>query len=58
MIYYVFDRLTGEFAGSGTPFFDNEQHGCTEIATPDYDHATQIPVWNGDNWDLKELENI
>lgn len=58
MIYYVFSKLTSEFAGSGTPFFDDEIYGCTEVATPQYDEHTQKLLWDGNNWTITEIENI
>jgi hypothetical protein len=33
-IYYVYEKATGNFAGSGTVFYDDETYGCTEIAPP------------------------
>lgn len=35
-IYYVYEKATGKFAGSGTPFFDDNVHGCTETPSPYY----------------------
>lgn len=58
MIYYVFSKLTSEFAGSGTPFFDDEIYGCTEVAAPQYDEQTQKLLWDGNNWTIIEIENI
>jgi len=32
MIYYVYERATGRFVGSGTPYIDNETHASTTVA--------------------------
>lgn len=54
-IYYVYNRATGEFAGSGTPFIDNDTHGCTIVA-PDQAvvRETTEPKhklkWNSNSW--------
>lgn len=31
MIYYCYERATGDFAGSGTPQIDTETHGSTPL---------------------------
>lgn len=56
-IYYVYRKDTGEFAGSGTPFFDDEEHGCTEIAAPSYDSETQKLFWlfDTETWEVRDL---
>jgi len=33
-IYYVYERATGRFAGSGTPFIDTETHASTTVPPP------------------------
>lgn len=58
IIYYVFSKLTSEYAGSGTPYFDDEFYGCTEVPAPAYNEYTEIPTWNGNEWDIKAIENI
>lgn len=47
-IYAVFERDTGRYAGSGTPYFDTTEHGSTEVL-PDH-HDGQIAIWTGDAW--------
>lgn len=56
-IYYVYRKDTGEFAGSGTPFFDDEEHGCTEIAAPSYDSESQCLFWvfETESWEVRDL---
>lgn len=49
-IYYCFERLTGEFAGSGTPNIENETHGSTLVPCPSYIEGGPLPVWNGVSW--------
>jgi len=33
-IYYVYERATGRFAGSGTPFIDTDTHASTTVPPP------------------------
>ncbi len=50
-IYYCYRKDTGEFAGSGTPFIDDETHGCTIEPAPDFDHeAGEMAFWDGEGW--------
>ena len=51
-IYYVFEKATGLFAGSGITFFDNETHGSTEVPNPSFDYRIESCVWNGSQWDI------
>ena len=55
-IYYVFRKDTGEYAGSGTPYFDDNEHGCTQVPTPAYNADTQIVFWNSESqeWSVTE----
>jgi hypothetical protein len=50
-IWYVYEQADGRFAGSGTPHFDDDVYGSTLTPTPEYGED-QIPVWNGDGWDV------
>lgn len=50
IIYYVFRKDSGEFMGSGTPYFDDDVYGCTQIAIPEYDSDIELAFWNGSNW--------
>lgn len=45
MIYYVYRRDTGEFAGSGVTLYDNQVHGSTEVAP-----TAEGQFWSGSNW--------
>lgn len=49
-IYYVFEKATGLYMGSGTPYFDDDIYGCTEIPTPSYNNFTQTCKWTGTEW--------
>lgn len=33
-IWYVYEKATGRFAGSGTPYIDTETHGSTDVPVP------------------------
>jgi len=33
-IYYVYERATGRFAGSGTPYINNDKYASTTVAPP------------------------
>lgn len=48
-IYYVYEKATGKFMGSGTPFFDDEIYGCTEIPCPEYPES-ESATWDGEKW--------
>ena len=52
VIYYVFEKATGKFAGSGVTFFDNGIYGSTEIPNPTFDHITENCVWDGLRWNI------
>jgi hypothetical protein len=58
-IYYVYDKATGEFAGSGTPFIDDDTHGCTTTAPNQAIDKTTKPEhklkWNGENWVTEQI---
>lgn len=55
-IYYIYRKDTGEFAGSGTPKIDNETHGNTTIAPPEYDYENnEMPYWDGQKWEIREI---
>jgi len=56
-IYYVFRKETGEFSGSGTPYYDDAEYGCTETPLPEFDSEVIDPSsfhWNGTEWLLTE----
>ena len=56
-IYYCFSKQTGEFMGSGTPFFDTEEIGCTTTPTPSYNHMNkEMPFWINEAWVVKTKE--
>jgi len=54
-IYYVYERATGRFAGSGTPRIETETHASTTVPIPGrspeverdwhFDEETQTWVW-------------
>jgi hypothetical protein len=48
IIWAVYERETGAFAGSGTPYFDNETYGST-VALPDPPENCGA-VWDGTMW--------
>jgi hypothetical protein len=54
-MYYVYEKATGLFAGSGTPFFDDAVHGCVTVPNPVYDYKTQQCNWTGQEWVLTFL---
>jgi hypothetical protein len=47
-IWAVFEKSTGAFAGSGTPYYDDETYGSTEILpeTPE----GYLAFWDGEAW--------
>jgi hypothetical protein len=49
-IYYVFEKTTGLYMGSGTPYFDDDVYGCTEVPTPNYNNFTETCKWTGTEW--------
>ena len=51
-IYYVFEKATGYFMGSGITYFDDDIYGCTEVPNPDFDFFTQNCIWNGTEWTI------
>lgn len=55
VIWYIYEKPTGVFAGSGATFFDDEQYGSTEIPVPDYDFDTQNAYFRGDHWEIVNL---
>jgi len=59
-IYCVYRQDTGEFAGSGTPFLDDEDHGCTVTEAPMYDSETQKLFWvtETESWEVRELPEV
>jgi hypothetical protein len=55
-IYYIYRKDNGEYAGSGTPKIDNETHGNTTIAHPEYDFENnEIPYWDGKKWEVRKI---
>lgn len=51
-IWYIYDKTTGVFMGSGTPYFDTDDLGSTEIPSPPY--IEMPPVFNGAAWETRE----
>jgi hypothetical protein len=49
-IWYCYRKDNGEFAGSGTPYIDNDEHGSTEI--PCVDYYGLLPIFDGENWTI------
>lgn len=49
-IYYVFEKSTGEFMGSGTPYFDDEVYGCTTVESLLYNPDVDTLIWDGSKW--------
>ncbi len=49
-IWYCYRNDNGQFAGSGTPHIDNDDHQSTEVPCPDYDPDGPLPVFDGDDW--------
>jgi len=47
-IWYCYRNDNGQFAGSGTPHIDNDEHQSTELPCPEYDEV--LPVFDGDGW--------
>jgi hypothetical protein len=47
-IWYCYRKDNGKFAGSGTPFFDNDEHGSTKLPCPEY--YGSLPVFDGQEW--------
>ena len=54
-IYYCFERATGLFCGSGTPFIDTDTHSCTTKPSPVYDSETEFCFWDGEAWNIESL---
>jgi len=54
-IWYIWFRADSRYAGSGTPKHDDDVHGCTTIAPPDWDSDTELPVWDGTGWQIVPL---
>lgn len=54
-IYYVFLKSTGEYMGSGTPYYDDETYGCTTVPDPVYDPETEMIYWTGSEWEIRLL---
>lgn len=59
-IYYVYDKITGEFAGSGITPIKNSDYDCTTIAvTGENLKKTSEPShklrWNGSLWETKAI---
>lgn len=55
-IYYCYAKADGAFQGSGTPFIDNAETGCTEVPAPEYDAETELPYWIGKTWEVRPNE--
>jgi hypothetical protein len=47
-IWAVYEKQTGAFAGSGTPYFDDDTYGSTDIL-PDIPEG-ELAFWNGAAW--------
>jgi hypothetical protein len=47
-IWYCYRTDNGQFAGSGTPHIDNDDHQSTDLPCPEYDEV--LPVFDGDDW--------
>ena len=41
-IWYVYEKATGRFAGSGVPYIDTETHGSTAVPVPPPPSGTRI----------------
>jgi len=59
-IYYVYDKKTGEFAGSGTVLIKNSDYDCTIIAPTEEELGkTSEPSyklkWNGSSWGTEAI---
>jgi hypothetical protein len=54
-IYYCYEKETGKFAGSGTPFYDTETIGCTTEPCPEYEQDVNFPYWENNTWVLKDV---
>jgi formate-dependent nitrite reductase cytochrome c552 subunit len=55
IIYYAFEKITGEYAGSGTPFIENETHNCTAVTVPDYDSEVEKAFFDGEKWVVVQI---
>jgi len=55
-IYYCYKKTTGEFMGSGTPYIDNQEIGCTTEPSPEYDRKLNFPYWENNVWNLKSVK--
>lgn len=54
-IYYCYEKETGKFVGSGTPYYDTETIGCTTESSPDYEEGVNFPYWENNTWSLKPI---
>lgn len=52
-IYYCYEKLTGLYAGSGTPYIDKDFYSSTDVPAPPHG-AGQYCLWNGDlgEWEV------
>lgn len=44
-IYCVYEKATGRFAGSGTPYIDDETYGSTTTPIPTEDSEPKPEWW-------------
>jgi hypothetical protein len=53
VIYYVYEKGTGQFAGSGITFFDDNTYGSTEVVVPEIADEEKNAFWMGDHWEVR-----
>ena len=53
-IYYIYEKETGRYAGSGTPKIDNETHSYTTNPVPDHDSEKgEVAFYKNGEWVVK-----
>lgn len=53
VIWYVYEKGSGLFAGSGVTFFDDVTFGSTEVAVPEITDEEKNAYWMGDHWEVR-----
>lgn len=55
-MYYIYEKSTGEFSGSGLDAIDTEDYGSTEASCPTT-AGNENAYWNGEQW-YTALKNL
>lgn len=49
-IWYLYRRIDGLYMGNGTPYYDDEEIGSTDLPTPEYDSETEVIYFKDGSW--------